>query len=324
MTPETWQHQTLPKAELHCHLDGVLSRTLLDKIRQQDPSYPVHPVEMEQFYPVNGYERFIDWWNVLAPIKGKMAYFFPILFHHVEALKAQNVRYTEIMVGYGFLPDDTSLAIEQLLLLRQQTHQQEQGAIQVEFLLAHGRNRTAEEFHARLERTLALWEAGLIVGVGVAGIEQGYPIQPLTRTMRALHEAGVKLQVHAGEWCGPESVWDALKFGYPDRIGHGVHLFEDARLVALFQENQIPLEFSPTSNLRTGSIDHLDAHPLRRALDLGMNFSLNTDDPGVFEVTLTEEYELAARQFGFTQEDLRWVYENTVKARFQPELRVTI
>jgi adenosine deaminase len=136
------------------------------------------------------------------------------------------------------------------------------------------------------------------------------------------HEAGVGIEIHAGEWVGPESVWDALNYGFPDRIGHGVSLFEDEKLIALFQEKQIHIEMCPTSNFRTGSVSKLENHPIKRAHELGLNISVNTDDPGPFECSMNSEYDLLQSMFGFTEDDFKVIYNNSIGARFQKNLRV--
>ena len=166
-------------------------------------------------------------------------------------------------------------------------------------------------------------EAGLIVGVALAGPERGYPVKPFHSTFARFHRAGLRIEIHAGEWCGPESVWDALEHGYPDRIGHGVSIFQDPRLLDVIQERNIHLEMCPTSNLVTGSVACIAEHPIGRARDLGLGFSINTDDPGPFGCSMESEYALLSEEFGFTDGDFDRVYRNALEARFQPELRIS-
>lgn len=77
----------------------------------------------------------------------------------------------------------------------------------------------------------------------------------------------------------------------------------------------------PTSNLKTGSVDSIDVHPVRIARDLGMNYSINTDDPGIFECSMNSEYQLLANAFGFSEDEFRRIYQNSLNARFQEKLR---
>jgi len=251
-------------------------------------------------------------------------YFYPILANHIDRLKAQRVRYVELMTAAGNVARDPIQAVEQFSALRAWVDQQERGEIQVEFLICIGRNKLPEDFEERAWRILPLYERGLIAGVSLAGPEIGYPVKPLHKTFAKFHEAGMKIEIHAGEWCGPESVWDALEYGFPDRIGHGVSLFCDPKLVEIFQERQIHIEMCPTSNLKTKSVDQIEDHPIGKAKALGLNFSINTDDPGPFECSLESEYKLLSRVFGFEESDFLKIYRNSLKARFQPHLRVNL
>jgi adenosine deaminase len=313
---------TAPKAELHCHLDGILDRTMLWEIRRDDPGFPIDPHEFEQAYPIHDLKSFWNWWRFIDPIEGELDNFRPILGRHVARLKAQNVRYAEVMIAHGELPRDPAEAVDKVRAFREWVDLEERGEIQIEFLIANGRNCSPQDMAQRGEKCLALYKAGLIVGIAIAGPEQRNPVKPYQKTLARLHEAGVGIEIHAGEWCGPESVWDALEHGYPDRIGHGVSLFQDHELLERVQERRIHIEMCPTSNLKTGSISSIEAHPIRTARDLGLSFSINTDDPGPFECSLASEIELLASAFGFDEDDFRRIYENSLEARFQPELRV--
>jgi adenosine deaminase len=323
---------TLPKAELHCHLDGMLDRAMVRDIRRDDPTFPIGPREFERAYPVQDLESFWNWWNFIDPIEGGLGHFYPILGRYIERLKTQNVRYSEIMVASGELPRDCVEAVEKARAFREWVNQQEAGdihdereakrLIQIEFLVAFGRNGSPENIAKLAEKLLALYEAGLIVGIAVAGPEQGHPIKPFQKTLARLHEAGLGIEIHAGEWCGPESVWDALDYGYPDRIGHGVSLFQDDRLLDLVRERRIHIEMCPTSNLKTGSVPRIEEHPVQIARELGLSFSINTDDPGPFECSMASEYELLSDVFGFDDDDFQTIYVNSLEARFQSELRI--
>jgi adenosine deaminase len=304
-------------------MEGILDRAMLASIRQELPEYPVDPPLFEQAYPVRDFEGFLHWWDYTRPTWDALSNFYPILKRYIVGLIAQHVRYAEIMIAFSVLPGDPAAAIDQMTALCEWVDRLEEGVIQVEFLITLGRNRPPELLVEREELILALHAAGLIVGVSLAGApEQGFPVQPFQHTFDRFHEAGLGIEIHAGEWCGPESVWDALEYGHPDRIGHGVNLFADPRLVELFADRQIHIEMCPTSNLKTGSVKRIEEHPIRLARDLGLSFSVNTDDPGPFECTLDSEYALLADTFGFDEGDWQRIYANSLAARFQPQLRV--
>jgi adenosine deaminase len=312
----------IPKIELHCHLDGIITPQMTSDILQEDPAFPILPEDFADKLPVYDYDSFHRWWTVFEPINGDLNAFKPILQRYIAQLKAQHVDYFEVMIAAGEFPTDTGAAVALLQEFRDWVDTQEAQQIQVEFLIALNRTKNAEVMEQRANIVLHLHEANLICGIAFVGPEANYPVKPHHKMFARFHEAGLGIEIHAGEWVGSESVWDAIEYGYPDRIGHGTSLFKDQKLIDLFLEKQIHLEICPTSNLKTGSVDQIENHPIRLARDLGLNFSISTDDPGVFECSMNSEYELVANTFGFTEADFRKIYQNGLEARFQKKLRI--
>jgi adenosine deaminase len=237
-------------------------------------------------------------------------------------LKADRVVYSEIMIPDNEIPVDPGAAVAKLGAWRAWADAQEDAAFQIEFLAVLVRHKPRALVESRAASVLALHRAGLIAGVAFAGAEEGYPVHPLRHMFAQFHTEGIGIQIHAGEWCGPESVWDALEHGFPQRIGHGVRGFTDPRLVETIQARGIHLEMCPTSNLLTGSIPTLAAHPLRQAVARGMSVSVSTDDPGVFDCTMGSEYALLARELGFGAAEFDHLYRSSLAARFQPDLHI--
>jgi adenosine deaminase len=306
--------------ELHCHVDGIVDPAMLREWQRRGHTPPLSPETLEAAYPVRTFDEFIRWFDVAEPIEGDPERFKPVLALHVERLKTQNVVYAEIMLGTSELPHDDGALVEKFGEFREWMTGLEGGQIQVEFLVAVGRNRPPEFFEKVAGRVIRLREAKMIFGIALAGWPE-QPIKPLGKTLARLREAGVGIEIHAGEWAGPESVWDALEHGFPHRIGHGVAAFQDPRLVERFQRDRLHIEMCPTSNVKTGSVERIEDHPVRRAHALGLSFGVSTDDPGPFECSMESEYELLADTFGFQEHDFEVLAANALSARFQPELR---
>lgn len=313
---------SLPKVELHCHLDGIVGPEIARYLCQKDPSYPVVPENMEKALPICGIDNFFLFWEHIKPIMGTLNYYYPLVERHIELLKKQNVIYAELMIAASDFRSDLGKSVENLSTFRHWVNTLEGGKIQIEFLITYGRNRPPELLESLVPFTLALHKAGLISGVAFASKEIGYPIKPFHNILAKYHDAGLGIEIHAGEWCGPESVWDALEYGFPDRIGHGTSLFQDNRLIEHVLKKQIHIEMCPTSNIRTGSINKIEDHPIIKARDLGLNFSINTDDPGPFQSSMLSEYELLSGVFGFTENDFLNIAANSLKSRFYNELRI--
>lgn len=315
----------IPKVELHCHLEGIVSPQMSDSIRQHNPDFPLTAASFEGYYPVNTLAEFSRWWHIVQPLYNGIRHFYPVLEQYIHVLKIQNVHYFEVMAKFAHhLPDDSAAAIEIMQAFRERLNTQENGDIQIELMLMISRTDDVVIIEKSADMAITLYQAGLICGVSVAGLEVGYPVKSFTHIMQKLHDAGLKIEVHAGEWVGAESVWDALEYGYPDRIGHGVNLFDDERLIEHVLEHNIHIEFCPISNLNTESVARIEDHPIKKALDMGMNFSISTDDPGVFLNSLNDEFQLLVDTFGFTEADFLKIYENSLAARFVEEVRFKV
>ncbi len=154
-----------------------------------------------------------------------------------------------------------------------------------------------------------------VVAIGIGGSEERGPAEWFKDVFAFAKSAGLHLTAHAGESGGPESVWEALVLG-AERIGHGIAAVRDPELLRHLRDRDIPLEISITSNLVTGVVARLEDHPIRALYDAGVPIVLNTDDPAMFGCTLTDEYRLAARAFGFSERELRGIAENGFRYGF--------
>jgi len=167
---------------------------------------------------------------------------------------------------------------------------------------------------------LALEHAGeLVVGVDLAGDEAGHPPRLFTRIFDKLRADGrLGITVHAGEASGPQSVRDAIELLGAQRIGHGVRAVHDPQVVELVRARGVVLETCPTSNVLTGAVPSLAEHPLRALLEAGVRATINTDDPGWFDVTLTDEYATALDQLGLSFAELTTAALNAAHGAFLP------
>jgi aminodeoxyfutalosine deaminase len=154
-----------------------------------------------------------------------------------------------------------------------------------------------------------------IISFGIGGDEKAGPALLFTDVFAFAQSRGLRLTAHAGETDGPESIWNALRIG-AQRIGHGIRAIDDPALMKHLREEDIPLEVCITSNVITGAVPSLEAHPVRRLFDAGVPLTLNTDDPAIFETTLSREFDIARDTFGFSERELKIIAANAYHYAF--------
>ena len=157
-----------------------------------------------------------------------------------------------------------------------------------------------------------------VYGVDLAGDESIYDGKPYQEAFRQAQNYGLPCTIHAAEAAGPASVAEALDTLGARRIGHGVRLREDSGLLKRVIDEEIPLEMCITSNVHTGAVSSLAEHPFRDYLDRGAKVTINTDDPGVSGITLSNEWEVATEQFRLSRDETRSILENSLRASFAP------
>ncbi len=306
----------IPKAELHCHAGLVVDPEMLRAMLRRGHALPVSPEELEAKVPVAG-------WNQLAAISEYLRPFrsprWPDLYGlmvelYVRRLIEQNVVYAEL--GIGLLPASGPLTDGNTYRNFKQIAENAQGPnLRVGILGTVLRTVAPDDLAASFPVIRGLLDEGTICGIQWIGPYER-SLEPFARTIAELQDAGMPMTLHTGEFLGPESVTEDLKYMRPDRIGHGLAIFKSPRLIARVQERGIPIEFCLTSNLRLGAVSRLDKHPLRQAFDLGLKLSINTDDPGVLGCSVQSEYQLAADAFGLTVDDLKRVTTDSLAAAF--------
>jgi adenosine deaminase len=326
---ELWRR---PKVELHLHLEATLRlATVSEMARRHDPSSrfarPGWHVGYFTFRDLNG---FVEQFRPVHRSCVRDAEDLERLAREgFEDLAAQQVRYVEVRwsarpPGHPlYLPLSDALAAVE----RARRATEAQSPLKVGLILAINRapglggHIDARAGAVRLvEEALRARDAGIgLVGIDLHGDEQSYPaVEPFAEAFSLAGRAGLGLRAHAGEGAGAASVRAALDVLGVQRIGHGVRAIEDAALVADLAERRIPLDLCPTSNVRTGTVPSPAALPIRELLAAGIPVSIGSDDPLVFETSVTSELALLQVAHGFTLAELGGLTQHAVAASFLP------
>jgi aminodeoxyfutalosine deaminase len=297
----------MPKSELHLHLEGSVRPETLSEL---DPT--IAEEELRRIYSYADFGEFLKAFAEISKRLRKPEHYALITRRLLGRLTAQNVRYAEITLSAGVVLWKRQEFGPIFDAVRDATVG---FPVEVCWILDAVRQFGPEHAFA-VAKLAAERVGGGVVAFGIGGDEVTGPAEWFTDVFAYAKNVGLHVLAHAGETAGPQSVWAALRLG-AERIGHGIAAIQDPHLIRYLREHDIPLEICITSNLATGAVRRLEEHPLRRLYDAGVPIVLSTDDPGMFRCDLVDEYELAARCFGFSHPELQAIAENGFRYAFR-------
>jgi adenosine deaminase/aminodeoxyfutalosine deaminase len=309
--------RSLPKAELHLHLEGSIEPSTLLELRQCHGMEGASLADIEQLYNFTDFAGFlVAFKDVTGHLRAPEDYEL-ITYRLMEKLKSQNVLHAEVIVSAGvclWRKQDFAAIFEGMERGRQRG--EKEFGLSLVWIFDAIRQFGAEKAQRVLDLAIQFRERN-VVAFGIGGDELAGPAEWFMAVYARAAEHGLHLTAHAGESAGPESIWGALNLK-AERIGHGLTAGQDPELIEELAESQVPIEICVTSNLRTGCCAELAQHPVRRYFDQGLMLTLNSDDPAMFRTSLAEEYGLIQEAFGFTDEHLRELARNSFEASFLP------
>ena len=294
----------LPKVELHLHLDCSLS---YEVVHELDPLVTKEEFEQEFKVPfdcrslveyIKRAQRPIELMQTAEQLR-------LVTLNLFKQLKADNVVYAEIRFAplqhlqKGLSPEQVVAVVNEATAEGIMKY-----GVEARIILCTLRHYTEEESMQTIN-LVHQFKNTHVVGFDIAADEAGYPIDNHTKAFDFAHEHNIHCTAHAGEACGPESVWETLDVFMPSRIGHGVRSAEDELLLQHLKKNNIHLEVCPTSNIKTGVFESIEKHSAPKIYESGVSMSINTDGRTISDVTLTEEYELMNKTFHWNIQQLR-------------------
>jgi adenosine deaminase len=316
----------LPKAELHLHLDGSLrATTVLELAQQQGLSLPAGtPEQVRSLLEVWGKARdlaeYLTKFDLPVRLLQRPEALSRVACELVEDVSRENVRYAEVRFA-PWLHVRRGLRLSQAIravldgLCQGETH----FGVKTRLIVCCMRHTSPEDNLSLAEVALRFRDVG-VGGLDLAGDEAlSTPSTLPVAAFRLAREQGLHRTVHAGEGAGPDSIRLAVDLLGAERLGHGTRLREDPALMEQVRVRGIALEMCPTSNVQTGVVSSIDAHPIDLYLRYGLKVTVNTDNRRVSDTSLTQEYRLMEQHFGWGLAEVRATTANSLAAAFLPE-----
>lgn len=313
----------LPKAELHCHLDGSLRpETLLDLGREFDRPMPAPDAESLREYmtvdDARNLEDYLERFAITLSVMQTEPALERIAYELAEDAARDGVRYIEVRYA-PVLNVREGLSLEQAVEapLRGLARAEAEHGIKGRVIVTAIRDMAPSVSQELAELAVAYRHRG-VVGFDLAGGEAGNPAKAHRSAFEYARCHDLACTCHAGEGDGADSVRQAVHVCGAHRIGHATRLIEDTSLTDYCNDHRIALEICLTSNVQTRAADSYASHPFREYYDRGLNVVLNTDNRLMSGVTLTDEYVHAAEALDFGFDELARVALNGFESCFLP------
>ncbi|MBI5300664.1 MAG: adenosine deaminase [Chloroflexi bacterium] len=313
--------RAMPKVELHVHLEGAIRpATLLKLAKRHRVSLPAQDVAgLHRWYTFVDFPHFVEVYTIIATCLRVSDDIELVACEFLQGQAAQNIRHSEVTYTAltQFRRNGISFRDQLEAINRARRWAERELGVTMSLVLDIPREVSANDGLLVADWAISAMSDG-VVAFGLGGLETGNPPAKFRDVFDRARVAGLASVPHAGEISGPESIWGALRDLHAQRIGHGVRCVEDPALVAHLRETQVPLEVCPTSNVCLNVVPSFAEHPFPRLIAQGLYVTLNSDDPPMFNTTLTDEYLKVAQYFHFDADQLERLSLNALRASLLP------
>lgn len=298
---------------------------MLDVARKHGMTLPASVVRLSRLVQVQDeepltFENFLNKFNTLRMFYRSPEVIDRITREAIEDAAKDNVRYMELRFTPVALSRAERFPLDNVIdwVIESAQAGAKKYGVTVKLIASVNRHESVEL--AEQVAWLASDRIGKgIVGMDLAGNEAQHPAKPFLPIFKEAKQAGLSITVHAGEWGGAQNVREAIEDFGAQRIGHGVRAVEDGYTTVLAREHGTAFEVCVTSNYQTGVVKSLAAHPLKEMIEKGLNVTLNTDDPSISQIALTDEYRLAVEDLHLSFDTLKQRILAAAGAAFLPE-----
>jgi adenosine deaminase len=318
-------YQAMPKVDLHRHLEGSLRVSTLVEVGNQHGMDILGTSDLRPLVQIGAgepytFENFLSKFANLRIFYKSPEVIGRITKEAIEDAAKDNVRYLELRFTPKALSHAEGFPMVDVIdwVIEGDRQGEEEYGVTTRLIVSTNRHEPPEIAMEVVRLALDRLNQG-VVGMDLAGNEAEFSAEPFSGFIREAKQEGLHLTIHAGEWGPGNNVLEAIAILNTDRIGHGVRLFEEQRAVDLARERRIPFEVCVTSNLQSGVVESLEEHPIKDMIDEGINVTINTDDPSVSKITLSNEYELLCEELDLSLNTLRERILAGARASFLPD-----
>ena len=327
--------RNIPKIELHRHLEGGIRPATAWEIAKESgialgfDSYPEFLSRAVIQAPQGGLQAVFDAQALSRVVLASAKAIERIVFENAEDAWNDGTRLLELRFSPALLSSISGLGMEEVIhaALAGIARAMSSFPMEIGLIFSLKRKAAPKDNEKVVDALLALKEASAkggpsaerLVGVDISDDEWAAEPENFTYLIDKVRDASLGVTVHTGLTTDAEHVRRTLKVLKPHRIGHGIRALGDTALMDQIRDKGILLELSPTSNWITGSVNSLAEHPLPLLAEAGIHVCVNTDDPQLFGLDLTHEYEACGKLFGFGPKEFLAMNRDALAASFLPK-----
>ncbi|MGG3467542.1 adenosine deaminase [Neobacillus pocheonensis] len=314
--------ETLPKIELHCHLDGSLRpETIIDIAKKEDiklPSFEKEELQNDLIAPLEceSLDEYLEKFAIPNLVMQSKENLRRITFELFEDAAKENVKYMEVRFA-PLLHTKKGLDVEEIIqsVLEGMTDAEAQFDIKGNLILSCMRTMSPESAFEVVEKGKRFLGKG-VVAIDLCASEEAGFSKKFVEPIALAREYGYRVTIHAGETGIGENVLEAVELLGAERIGHGVFIRDCKEAYNIVKEKQVVLEMCPTSNVQTKAVDQFSEHPIYDFHKDGIKVTVNTDNRTVSDTTMANECNIVFEEFKASLEDYKQIYLNSVDASF--------
>ena len=310
----------MPKVELHVHLEGSIKpETLLILAERNDVSLPAGNIEdLRKWYQFKDLAHFCDIYMLICNCIKTSEDMELVTAEFLKDRARQNILYSEVIFTPYSHVENIKLNDQLEAITKARNEAYRKYGVTIGLVVDLSRQVRPVKHSIQIAKWAVKNMNKGVVGFGLGGPELGNPPELFEEAFNIAYNAGLPSLPHAGESDGPESIWGAINALKAIRIGHGVRCLEDPELVDFLREKQIPLDVCPSSNVCLNVVNSIEEHPLVKLINEGLFVTLNSDDPPMFNTTLTNEYIKIAEAFDFDIDTIKKLVLNGLNASLFP------
>lgn len=301
----------LPKVELHCHLDGSLSQSFIEK----QLGRTVRPEELSVAEDCRSLAEYLEKFSLpglcLTDENGLEEASFDVL----RSMSKENVCYAEIRFA-PLLHENEKMGCDKVIeaVLRGMERGKEAFGIDYGVITCAMRHHSEEE-NRRMIKTARTYLGQGVCAADLAGAEASYPMSEFMNLFEETHKLGMPFTLHAGECGSVANIVDSVNVG-AGRVGHGIAMRGNKAVQEELKQKRIGIEMCPISNLQTKAVQSTADYPIREFIDAGLRVTVNTDNRTVSNTTMAKELEFVQRTYGIQDDEILLLMKNAVDAAF--------